>query len=338
MKKSPIRNIKYSWIIDSCQNDPKSISHDNCEEETFFDYPNQLGTGSFKRIELGLGMLLSIATSAFSPKATGIIIPIVDSEVNLNEPSFQAIAVDNIRCQVEESIPSGMFALSPDVNLFRHTTHYKTKISVDASYSGSWVALTIGRTLLDHLIGSKIADGLLKLINIKQPPSIAIKPIPPYISKHLISAASSSFIPSAHKILAQAKTLEYLAALIQHTGTPSTTTEFDHKAFIRIQTLHAYLMECEGKLPTLDELSIQFGRSAKQLNDDFCQQYGKPIYSFMFDYRLDQAHEAIKDTNIPIKSVSAALGYSHVSNFTIAFKRKFGYPPGTLRKKSGPTQ
>lgn len=40
-----------------------------------------------------------------------------------------------------------------------------------------------------------------------------------------------------------------------------------------------------------------------------------------------------------LKRLAERLGYAHVNNFTIAFKRTFGYPPGSLRKrKAGSAQ
>ena len=57
------------------------------------------------------------------------------------------------------------------------------------------------------------------------------------------------------------------------------------------------------------------------------------IYSFFTDHRLSQAHAALQQSKISIKQLDAMLGYAHVSNFTIAFKRKFGYPPGSLKRQ-----
>ncbi|NTW85245.1 MAG: AraC family transcriptional regulator, partial [Holophagaceae bacterium] len=36
-----------------------------------------------------------------------------------------------------------------------------------------------------------------------------------------------------------------------------------------------------------------------------------------------------------MKALAANLGYSHVNNFIYAFKKKFGYPPGSVRKGLG---
>ena len=91
-------------------------------------------------------------------------------------------------------------------------------------------------------------------------------------------------------------------------------------------------MGLEGKFPTIDSLSAQFGRSAHSLNDEFKSEYGESIFNFILNHRLNSAHEAIKNTNVPLKQLADKLGYTHVSNFRAAFKNKFGYSPGKLRK------
>ena len=53
----------------------------------------------------------------------------------------------------------------------------------------------------------------------------------------------------------------------------------------------------------------------------------------MMKFRLAQAHSALVQSAVSIKQLAARLGYAHVSNFAIAFKRRYGYPPGSLRRK-----
>jgi AraC-like DNA-binding protein len=36
---------------------------------------------------------------------------------------------------------------------------------------------------------------------------------------------------------------------------------------------------------------------------------------------------------VSFRSAATRLGYSHVNHFISAFKRKFGYSPGSLRRK-----
>jgi AraC-like DNA-binding protein len=56
----------------------------------------------------------------------------------------------------------------------------------------------------------------------------------------------------------------------------------------------------------------------------------------MTDHRLAQAHALLQTEQISMKVLAARLGYSHVNHFIAAFRKKFGYPPGSLRKKTRP--
>ena len=80
-------------------------------------------------------------------------------------------------------------------------------------------------------------------------------------------------------------------------------------------------------------MAERFGMSARWLNNEFAREYGKTIYAFVTDMRLAEAQAALMQSSLSIKALSVRLGYSHVNHFTTAFKRKFGYPPGSVRRK-----
>ncbi|MDD5216403.1 MAG: helix-turn-helix domain-containing protein, partial [Methylococcales bacterium] len=100
----------------------------------------------------------------------------------------------------------------------------------------------------------------------------------------------------------------------------------------KVEKLHAYITSTKGKLPNLHDLAKQFGISLRTLNDLFTAEYGQSISAFINDYRLSAAHEALEHSDIPMKQLASELGYSHVNHFITAFKRKFSYSPGHLRK------
>ncbi len=49
---------------------------------------------------------------------------------------------------------------------------------------------------------------------------------------------------------------------------------------------------------------------------------------------LDEAHEALLFSNHSISDIAFDAGYVHLSNFTNAFRKRFGYPPSALRKQA----
>ncbi len=107
------------------------------------------------------------------------------------------------------------------------------------------------------------------------------------------------------------------------------------KATERARALYEQLVNTRGKLPTMEELATQYGCSIRTLNTEFSTEYGQPVSAFLIEYRFKLAHDAVQQTTIPLKILAEQLGYSHVNHFSTAFRKKFGYAPGYLRKNNG---
>ncbi len=130
--------------------------------------------------------------------------------------------------------------------------------------------------------------------------------------------------------------IEALSRRISHWAGQTFQAAMDTEAFKaqeRARALHQQLIHIQGKLPTLENLSVEYGCSPRQLNEDFCALYGQPIYEYMMEYRFAWALRMVQETTVPIKMLADQLGYSHVNHFISAFGRKFGSSPGLLRKE-----
>jgi AraC-like DNA-binding protein len=137
-----------------------------------------------------------------------------------------------------------------------------------------------------------------------------------------------------HRLYAQTKVLEYVWKLASYAGGDRTPTRPGHRVGSTVQALHDYLLTLEGSMPNLRDLAQKFGESPQCLNRNFVREYGQTIYATVINHRLTQAHRALLGSGVPIKTIAARVGYSHVNHFTHAFKSKFGYTPGSLRRMS----
>ncbi|MCF8168564.1 MAG: helix-turn-helix domain-containing protein, partial [Rhodoferax sp.] len=81
------------------------------------------------------------------------------------------------------------------------------------------------------------------------------------------------------------------------------------------------LVQSEGKIPTRDELGRQFSCSTRRLKGEFVAEFGKSIYTFTSHHRLEEAHAAIKGSDVPMKKLAQRLGYAHFNHFSAAFKK-----------------
>jgi AraC-like DNA-binding protein len=336
MLESPYKKVIYSML--SGAGEPMVETTDFSFAElgwVAYPLPPDMGQGGYEALELALGMTLVRTTFEFSPAMAGQWLPFMETDVEYKEPSFQALTFRGARGSVKELYPPANLAFSAGMDLFRHTTHYCSSFSADGSYSGEACHLSLSRTMLNQTIGVTLADQLLAQLSITAMPSVAVRAVPLHVSQLLLNASSPLFTGQTRKLYCQAKVLEYLAALVQHVcGNVGSAPEPNQQGKQRARDIHDRLLACEGKFPTLDDLAKLYGRSAKLLNDEFCVEFGQSIYSFFTDYRLSQAHAVLQNSKISIKQLAAKLGYRHVSNFTIAFKRKFGYSPGSVRRAS----
>jgi AraC-like DNA-binding protein len=70
--------------------------------------------------------------------------------------------------------------------------------------------------------------------------------------------------------------------------------------------------------------------SESKLKKDFKLIYGVPVYEYFQKARMQVAKDKLLSGDVSVKEVAMELGYSNLSNFTIAFKKEFGLLPSKL--------
>ncbi len=324
--------LKFTWLAEN-------------EEATFqpwletiavhqFPLPPEIGEASIAKVEMAYGMTFFRATHSFKPAAIGRMVEIAEVEGSFPAVSLMIQSVNQGHILHKEKYPEIDVVFRNGFDLFRLADRLKLVPFVDGSCSNVMTALTVSRTALEQLVGINVADKTLAALGLLDAPSITVKPMPTKLSNILHNAIPANLTGASLRLACQSHALEYLSALIRHLGTGDIAEAAPSAKRKRSMELHEQLCNFQGKLPGLQELAAQFGVSAKNLNEEFKAEYGLPIHSFIAERRLIEAHAAIEQTDIPLKLLSNRLGYSHVNHFLTAFRKKFGYTPGSLRKKT----
>jgi AraC-like DNA-binding protein len=84
--------------------------------------------------------------------------------------------------------------------------------------------------------------------------------------------------------------------------------------------------------PTLLNLSKEINLSLKKLKEGFKKIYGKTVYQFLLDHKMELAKKLLSERKKNVNEVSIKLGYSTASHFIAAFKNKYGVTPKTYSK------
>lgn len=83
--------------------------------------------------------------------------------------------------------------------------------------------------------------------------------------------------------------------------------------------------------PSLEELARLVGVNRRRLNDAFQGFLGQPVFGWLREERLRQAHALVFQSDTSISVISDCLGYSTPANFTKAFRDRYGITPTELR-------
>ena len=83
---------------------------------------------------------------------------------------------------------------------------------------------------------------------------------------------------------------------------------------------------------SLDMLAEEFNLTAKYLSKIFKEQVGCKFADYVKQLRIKHAKKLLTDTNMSIKEIVTAIGYSDTANFIRTFRISEGVTPGNFRK------
>lgn len=332
-----LSHYQLAWLVES---EPLHIPLGGYAEDvqrTDYPLPAELGVAWAEALPLAQGITLFRAVHALQGAPQGHLVPLLESNFKSDEPVFNAqIWTAGVGCHHEHwpdtDRPSVEILATLGQDTFRHHSAWSAKVFCQGGVTSEMFSIVIYDSALRLQLGADTAQRMLDDLGLGTEALTVVHAMPPHVGAPLREAMGGPYFGPVRKLYAQARALDYLAGLLLYLQNNRVQPK-ERRHRVRMRDVHTYLLQLEGALPTLNELAQQFGLSAQQLNKEFSTEYGKSIFSFITTHRLDQAHEALIHSAVPMKALSERLGYSHVNHFITAFKRQFGYPPGSLRRK-----
>ncbi len=217
--------------------------------------------------------------------------------------------------------------------LIQFSDHLNYQIVLDKDEDVDAYIMIIENSVLQQLMGLEAAQALLHLLGLSHSPSSVMYNLPLEISKILHYSMPDNMSRNMYTLFAQARVLDFFCKFAEHINESRTgklTLSKDKTIRLILEELKAQ----EGKLPTLDVIAGTYGLSCSTLCNEFKRLYGRSLLDYISEYRFNRCHVSLLKSDTPIKILAANMGYSHVNHFITAFVNKFGYPPGSLRRKS----
>jgi AraC-like DNA-binding protein len=98
-----------------------------------------------------------------------------------------------------------------------------------------------------------------------------------------------------------------------------------------VQSLKEYLAKTFLETHSLDNLARHFGTNTNKLMTLFKRTFGKSIFDYLSELKMEYAHNLLFDEKKMIAEVAREVGYKNPHHFSTAFKRKYGFNPSQLR-------
>jgi AraC-like DNA-binding protein len=84
---------------------------------------------------------------------------------------------------------------------------------------------------------------------------------------------------------------------------------------------------------TVDDLGREVGLSRSALADRFTRLIGEPPMRYLARWRIQVAAHQLRNSDMALARIAEQVGYESEAAFNRAFKRNFGVPPATWRRK-----
>ena len=145
---------------------------------------------------------------------------------------------------------------------------------------------------------------------------------------------------SAEEVLARIYVHLRLGNLIDRLG---TLGGIDGRAAVSDEQAHdeqivakciALLQNEAAQWEGLEPLVRAVGTNEKRLTDLFRTQFGLTVYEYFMELRLEQARVRLTRSNLQVQQIAELAGYQNASDFSRAFRRRYGVGPRQYRQGS----
>ena len=83
--------------------------------------------------------------------------------------------------------------------------------------------------------------------------------------------------------------------------------------------------------PKIEEVAKQVNMSASTLLRQFKTMYGKSVYEYHMEKKMELGKKMIHEDKISVKEAAKLLGYKQVSPFIESFTKQYGCTPGSMK-------
>ncbi|RCR68188.1 helix-turn-helix transcriptional regulator [Larkinella punicea] len=197
-------------------------------------------------------------------------------------------------------------------------------LSYNSNYFKS-LTQSAGSAYLDHVV-----DCMERGETLLVPPGQLL--LQPRMAELLHAIVQCRFQGLTKYLFIEAKILELFALQMEQLNTNGVAKEFWNPADReRLKAVHDYISQNYLEPLTLTGICIRFGLNEFKLKKGYKHFFGSTVFGHIYKLRMQTARQLLTSGQMNVSEVSFHIGYNTVSSFSAAFKKQFGYLPGTLK-------
>lgn len=123
----------------------------------------------------------------------------------------------------------------------------------------------------------------------------------------------------------------FIDALITESSTRTEINHSDAKDLYIREAINFVERNFQATI-TVDDMAQSCNLNRQYFSRLFKEQMNVTAQQFIIQYRLSQACEMLKNTNLSLTEIAERVGYSNQFNFSAAFKRQYKQSPSTWRR------
>jgi len=180
--------------------------------------------------------------------------------------------------------------------------------------------------------GSEAFDPLRAAM--ERPLCVTRRPLDAHLKRIAWQVLQAPVAPGLAALVLESRALDLLVALVDALGDSETgnADALRSRDRDRIMAVRARIDDDPASIASLTGLAEAFGVSASKLKRDFFSAFGTCAGAYVNERRLLLGRALIEREGLSVSEASYRSGYGHPSNFSTAFRRRFGFTPSRLRR------
>lgn len=292
------------------------------------DIPRSIGSGHIAQVITRNGAVLSEWSFRYDDEIYAC------GKTSSDYVQFLFCMGENAEWEITESkhavvLPNGTSCVYCGQDKDEHICYLNGK---DYAFRG----LRVPTGYIKNLLVEYFEDGLRPMYEAKLFKEVSKIQITPYM-EHIFSEINGfdQYSGGIAHLFLDSKVQELLAAYLNEVFEASrnrdTLSELVKSEREAIENAKLMIDSQLAYAPNVERLSRMAGLSTSKLCKGFSAVYGMPVHAYIIDRRLERAACMLMTGEYNVTQIASMVGYSKPSNFSAAFKRKFGILPKEYR-------